>query len=257
MSVKVKVLALVLSTCFATSSLADDAQILTLQRNLLNLQNQVQDLQDKLAESQGQVEFLNYQIKNLQDENASLKDKLQSQTAAVNSNDNAQATDGKAEQNANEIKVNTVVGTAGATLTKKDSATKASVNNSASTVDKEAQALYQSAYDKMMKNNFVKAKEEFYKFVQTYSDTSLTPNAWYWVGQIEYRQKNYQEARLAFLNTAKFKNSAKRADALYKLGLTSKALGDNDKAKKYYEVLIKSYPNSSSAILAKKELQSL
>lgn len=117
--------------------------------------------------------------------------------------------------------------------------------------------MYQSAYNLLVKNKLLESATGFSNYVTKYPNNSLTPNAWYWLGQVQYKQKKYQDARVSFLNTAKFKGSTKRADALYKLGVTSKALGDKDKAKKFFEVLIKTYPTSSSTALAKKELASL
>lgn len=117
--------------------------------------------------------------------------------------------------------------------------------------------MYQSAYNLLVKNKLSESATGFSNYVTNYPNNSLTPNAWYWLGQVQYKQKKYQDARVSFLNTAKFKGSTKRADALYKLGVTSKALGDKDKAKKFFEVLIKTYPTSSSTALAKKELASL
>ena len=124
-------------------------------------------------------------------------------------------------------------------------------------VPAEAQKLYQESYALLNKGDLDAAAKGFKSYTTKYSGNALTPNAWYWLGQIQYKQNKFEDARISFLNTAKFKESDKRADALYKLGVTSKALGDKEKAKKFFDVLIKTYPNASSSALAKKELQSL
>lgn len=267
--------ALSLAIAASFSANADDAQIQAMQLNMLKLQNQVQDLQSKLADSEGQIESLKHDLQVLQKENSDLKAKL----ASNSESENAQTADGSAQQtasniqtgdstkatDANSIPINTVSGSSGATLSKSkvqtqstSAATPAAGSDSSLPVaDAAAVKMYQSAYNLLVRNKLSESATGFSNYVAKYPNNSLTPNAWYWLGQVQYKQKNYQDARVSFLNTAKFKGSTKRADALYKLGVTSKALGDKDKAKKFFEVLIKTYPTSSSSALAKKELASL
>lgn len=274
---KYSALALAITASFNAN--ADDAQIQAMQLNMLKLQNQVQDLQSKLADSEGQIESLNHDLQALQQENSDLKAKLAGNADATNNQDNAQNADANTQtaantqagpnqkaDNANSIPINTVSGNSGATLTKSKVQTQSTAatavptagsDSSLPVADAQAVKMYQSAYNLLVKNKLSESATGFSNYVTKYPNNSLTPNAWYWLGQVQYKQKNYQDARVSFLNTAKFKGSTKRADALYKLGVTSKALGDKDKAKKFFEVLIKTYPTSSSSALAKKELASL
>jgi len=274
---KYSALALAITASFNAN--ADDAQIQAMQLNMLKLQNQVQDLQSKLADSEGQIESLNHDLQVLQQENSDLKARLAGNADATNNQDNAQNADANAQtaantqadpnqkaDNANSIPINTVSGNSGATLTKSKVQTQSTAATVAPTAgsdsslpvaDAQAVKMYQGAYNLLVKNKLSESATGFSNYVTKYPNNSLTPNAWYWLGQVQYKQKNYQDARVSFLNTAKFKGSTKRADALYKLGVTSKALGDKDKAKKFFEVLIKTYPTSSSSALAKKELASL
>ena len=273
---KYSALALAITASFSAN--ADDAQIQAMQLNMLKLQNQVQDLQSKLADSEGQIESLNHDLQVLQQENSDLKAKLAGNADSSNNQDDAQNTDDNIKtaantqadpnqkvNNANSIPINTVTGNSGATLSKSKIQTQSTAaatpaagsDSSLPVADAQAVKMYQNAYNLLVKNKLSESATGFSNYVTKYPNNSLTPNAWYWLGQVQYKQKNYQDARVSFLNTAKFKGSTKRADALYKLGVTSKALGDKDKAKKFFEVLIKTYPTSSSSALAKKELASL
>ena len=219
------------------------ADELELQRSLLNLQNQLNTMQDKLAEAQGRIDELNHQNIMLKEENTALKAKLSS-AAATTTPDNAQ---NKEQGKENKSQQQTA-----------SNASLAQGNNQGlKSAPKEAVKLYQTSFDLLNKGTFDEAAKGFRSYTEKYQDTTLTPNAWYWLGQIQYKQKKYEEARLSFLNTAKFKTSEKRADALYKLGVTSLAMGDKDKARKFFDVLIRTYPESSSSALAKKELSAL
>lgn len=273
---KYSALALAITASFSAN--ADDAQIQAMQLNMLKLQNQVQDLQSKLADSEGQIESLNHDLQVLQQENSDLKAKLAGNADSSSNQDNAQNADDNTKtaantqadpnqkvNNANSIPINTVTGNSGATLSKSKVQTQSTAattpvagsDSSLPVADAQAVKMYQNAYNLLVKNKLSESATGFSNYVTKYPNNSLTPNAWYWLGQVQYKQKNYQDARVSFLNTAKFKGSTKRADALYKLGVTSKALGDKNKAKKFFEVLIKTYPTSSSSALAKKELASL
>lgn len=273
---KYSALALAITASFSAN--ADDAQIQAMQLNMLKLQNQVQDLQSKLADSEGQIESLNHDLQVLQQENSDLKAKLAANSGDVSGQNGSDTPDANAQtaqnaktdpnvnaNNANSIPINTVTGNSGATLSKSKVQTQSTAaatpsagsDSSLPVADAQAVKIYQSAYNLLVKNKLSESATVFSNYVTKYPNNSLTPNAWYWLGQVQYKQKKYQDARVSFLNTAKFKGSTKRADALYKLGVTSKALGDKDKAKKFFEVLIKTYPTSSSTALAKKELASL
>ncbi len=269
-SFKLSIIGAVLSSVlFATSANASDEEVLALQRTILNLQNQVSDLEDKLANSEGQMESLNHDIEVLQKENSKLKQQLASANTNATADDNAQDVANNADAGSdkvaatNSIAITKVSGDGNATLTKSkiQSATPAKATPTAvgglDMADASAQKMYNDAYALLSANKLDKAASAFNNYVTKYQNNSLTPNAWYWLGQVQFKQKKYNEARVSFLNTAKFKTAPKRADALYKLGVTSKVLGDKDKARKYFNLLIKTYPQSSSATLAKKELSAL
>ncbi|MGN1281822.1 MAG: tol-pal system protein YbgF [Succinivibrio sp.] len=260
--------------CSFSAYSAND-QVAQLQRNLLSLQNRVQDLENQLAESEGQIESLNHEIEELRAENSRLKStanvglKGQEGTAQekVAANSLSDSTD-----EAHSNKLSSDVGDSSGTISKSklsnqkavaqnnitpDKKTAVASSDDLIAADESATKQYQAAYKLLTDNKLDSAAKAFNAYVNKYPKNSLTPNAWYWLGQVQYKQKKYAEARVSFLNTAKFKNAPKRADALYKLGVTSSALGDNEKAKRFYEVLIKTYPSSSSAVLARKELSKL
>ena len=221
------VLATLLAMSLASSQVYADSETEVLQRSLLNMQNQVQSLQSDLAAANGRIEELNYELNKVNQENATLKQqlaKMSKSDESKGSDDNAQA------QNQAETK----------TL---------------KAADKKTTDEYNACYEFVKQNKLPEAEQAFKSFLENNAENSLTPNGWYWLGQVQYKQQHYQDARVSFLNAAGYKASAKRPDALYKLGMIYKALGDNDKAKRFFEVVIKTYPHDTSAVLAKKQLQ--
>ncbi len=121
-------------------------------------------------------------------------------------------------------------------------------------VTAEAQAAYDAAYARVTANDFAGAALAFRAYVTTYPDNTLTPNAWYWLGQVQYRQNQLDDARVSFLNVARFTQSTKRPDALYKLGLISRSKGEEEKAVRYFNLVISTYPADTSANMARAEL---
>lgn len=121
-------------------------------------------------------------------------------------------------------------------------------------VDSSAQSAYDAAYAKVVSNDLKGAATAFNGYVTTYPDNTLTPNAWYWLGQVQYKLNDLDNARVSFLNVARFTSSTKRPDALYKLGLISKMRGEKDKAEAYFNLVIRTYPADTSSDLARREL---
>jgi tol-pal system protein YbgF len=84
------------------------------------------------------------------------------------------------------------------------------------------------------------------------------PNAHYWLGQLLFNKGDRPGATAQFKTLAdKYSKSPKRADALVKLGMIAQLDGNKAQAKSYYEQVIKGYPNTSPAQLAKQSLDKL
>lgn len=242
--------AVALALSLPQAALADDleTQLNAQQSSMLRLQNDFLQMQSQLDAQNGRIEELEHEIATLKTTIAKLKSaapaEAQEQAAE-------QGQDGRsAEQNAPA---------ADAAKTAPAAATAAKVTdskgNALKSVDDAAKKKYDAAYQLVVGNKLKEAASAFKSYVEKYPDNELTPNAWYWLGQVQYKQKQYDEARVSFLNAQSFKNSPKRPDSLYKLGLITKAQGDAAKAKRYFEVVVKNYPDDTSAQLARKQLE--
>jgi len=105
-------------------------------------------------------------------------------------------------------------------------------------------------------NRLNKAKELFlYSLQQDYRPATSS----YYLGEIEYKQKNYKKA-LAFYKksiTLYPKPTSFTARLLYHTGMSFLKLGQKNKAKLTFQKLINDFPNSKYSNLAKKELEKL
>ncbi|MCR5084542.1 MAG: tol-pal system protein YbgF, partial [Succinivibrionaceae bacterium] len=120
-----------------------------------------------------------------------------------------------------------------------------------------AKADYDAAYQKILADDLNGAITAFGAYLKNHPDNSLTPNAWYWLAQAQYRKNLLDDARVSFLNVAQFKDSQKRPDAIFKLGMIKKAQGDLETARKFFNLVAKAYPNDTAAAMALKELEAL
>jgi tol-pal system protein YbgF len=117
------------------------------------------------------------------------------------------------------------------------------------------QAAYQSAVDLILKKrDYSGAIEAFNQFRKQYPDSSFTPNAHYWLGQLYFAKKQFSDAQASFSAVVSFGQSNKRADALVKLGDIEKQNKNMAAATAYYQQVINEYPSSSSAQEAKQAL---
>lgn len=117
--------------------------------------------------------------------------------------------------------------------------------------------LYEDSFAQVRDNDLQKAEAGFLELIKSYPDSDLVPNSYYWLGQIYYKEKQYQKSRENFLNVTKYKTCSKRADSIYKLGAIEELLKNPDKAKKFYQVVVNNYKGSTEAVLAQKALDRL
>ncbi|MCW8996606.1 MAG: tol-pal system protein YbgF [Psychromonas sp.] len=131
------------------------------------------------------------------------------------------------------------------------------VADNASSVASDDKVAYQKAVDLVLVDkDYGQAIVAFEAFVIDHPQSSYIDNAYYWLGQLLYKQKKRNEARAAFLTVAeKYPNSSKRPDALFKIGIIDEYLGNMASAKSFYNKVISEFPDSSAAGLSKKRLE--
>ena len=251
---------LVLSAFMLGSTVqADEAslqqQLNSQQTMMLNQQNQLYQMQQDIASLRGEIEQLRYQLN--RSGNSTIPAPASTAPAAAAAKTTTTQNGMGPVTPMGNANLNSAQQATTTTTTTTAPAASAAAATTLPGVDATAQAAYNAAYAKVQQNDLSGAQTAFRQYVEQYPNNSLTPNAWYWLGQVQYSQAIYDEARLSFLNVARYTSSQKRPDALYKLGMISKFTGDTDKATRYFQLVIQSYPNDAAASLATRELQRL
>ena len=248
-------LCIILSGLCMTNSYASDSDDINALRQELNarnaamleMQNTISRQDQTIRMLQGNLSDMETQISTLNENQKVLYTELESLKKA---NAQAPAAGGTSSVAASAISVQ-----AGST-TAKEPEKKATAQTNA-VITNEAKALYDDAYRKMAAGNFKEASAGFQELIIKHSDSALIPNAYYWMGQMKYKEKNFAKAKENFLIVTKYKDSQKRADSIYKLGLISLAQKDPERAKKFFKLVVQQYPQDTSAMFAKKELEKI
>lgn len=85
--------------------------------------------------------------------------------------------------------------------------------------------LFQTGRNMLLDGDFGGAQERFATFTQTYSDHELAGQAWYWLGETQFVQGDFQSAADAYLASLRAERQGPRApDALVRLAASLAAM---------------------------------
>jgi tol-pal system protein YbgF len=134
--------------------------------------------------------------------------------------------------------------------------TPGTASSTISTSDPET--LYQTAYSDYLRGSYDLALLGFRQYLEAFPETDLADNSVYWIGECFYRQQKYSDAINEYdrvLN--QWPKSDKTASALLKKGYAQLELGQRKEGISQLEKVIKSFPSTDEANLARQRLQSL
>lgn len=118
-----------------------------------------------------------------------------------------------------------------------------------------ADELYRNALNDYAKGEYDLAISGFRNHLEIYPNSSLAPNARYWLGESYYSRKAYDQAIREFaLLVKQHPDNPKVASAMLKQGLAYLEIGDKSKARTVLDNLLKQYPKSQEARRAKERL---
>lgn len=107
---------------------------------------------------------------------------------------------------------------------------------------------YQRGQSYLKQKKYDQAATVFGQMLVDYPSGQLAPNAGYWLGESYYAAGRFQEAIIAFQNTAdKYSYSDKAPDALLKLSCSLDHVNDGPKAMAVMDILLTKHPESEAA----------
>jgi tol-pal system protein YbgF len=122
----------------------------------------------------------------------------------------------------------------------------------------QAETTYTNAYRDYNGKKYDLAMQEFTDYLKWFGTTQFAPNAQYYIGDIYYRNKDYNNALQAFDAVLEhWSDNNKTADAHYMKGMSLLGLGRNDSAAREFRDVYTRYPDTDVAAQAKARLKDL
>ena len=209
----------------------------TLSKAQFELVSQIQALREENARLRGQVETLNYEL----------------ESAKKRQQDFYVDLDGRLR------KLETVPTPAAAEAKPpaEDEKTAVADPGKKPVIDPAAESReYEAALNLFKANKIKEAAVAFDAFTKTHPDSTLTPNAQYWLGNAHYSLRDCKKAIDAHrVVVGKWPQHPKAPDSLINIATCQQELGDAKGAKLTFETVLSKYPDSSAAATAKQRLK--
>ena len=211
-------------------SIKNEARVDQLGKSQLDLANQLQRQSEEIARLRGQVETLTYELetakKRQQDFYLDLDTRLR-----------------KFEPQ-------------GAGSAAVDSATGANSPAAAAADPARENKEYEAALNQFKAAKYKEAAWAFSAFVKKYPDSSLAPNAQFWLGNAWVAQRNCAKAIEAHsVVTTRYADSPKAPDAWLAMANCQQETGNPTAARRSLETVVAKYPNSQAADTARERLK--
>jgi tol-pal system protein YbgF len=117
---------------------------------------------------------------------------------------------------------------------------------------------YNACYKLFKEGQNAKAREEFQKFLKQHPKTPYSGSAQFWIAETWYVDDKYEKAIVEYEKVIKgFPTSEKVPHALLKQGMSFQKLGDDGSAKIVYQQIMKKYPQTQQAKVARSRLSEL
>ncbi len=117
------------------------------------------------------------------------------------------------------------------------------------------EATYAAAYETFKEGKYDRARKQFQKFLKLFPNTEYSDNAQFWIGECYFFEKEYEKAILEYEKAInKYPRGNKVSYALLKQGMSFLKLGDKQSAKLLLQQVIKDFPNTNQARIARAKL---
>lgn len=265
-STAIRSASLLLALCF---TLPASAQKLSLGERVTRLEQQSAEqtssagqanveLLNRLTAMQAEVQALRNQVEQLQNENEQLKQQgkdqyldLDSRLQRLESSPQAAAPPA-----ANEMPgpSSTRPGTTAGASSRLPPASAAGPALNAA----DEQSSYDAALSALRNSDYVESSRRFQAYLRDYPNSSLAPNAWYWLGESYYATQNYPIALQSFETLlGQFPGSPKAADAMLKKGYCQIVMGQAGQGRQTLNRVVNEFPGSDAARLAASRLRGM
>ncbi|MHB9098179.1 MAG: tol-pal system protein YbgF [Syntrophales bacterium] len=209
---------------------------------MTEIREQIQQIRGSIDSLRRDISTATSRTSRREEEEKALREKLESLTFKINFIENFLGI-GKKEDAADAAAV------------EKNGKPAAAPKEAAGKAKTDKESLYAAAYELFREGKYEKSREGFESFLKQYPDTEFSDNAQFWIGECYYFEKKYEKAIVEYDKVTKnFPEGNKVPYALLKQGLSFLKLGDKASAKLLLQQVIKDFPNTSQARIARGRL---
>lgn len=239
----------------------------------MNLPAKIDNLEQRINQLNGQLEEQAHTIAQSQEQQKLLQENTNPQkpatitmtehaiSADTSADDKQISSSVKKKNNDAEVKETTEssspIVAAETAVVRNKSSTK-NLHGSATVTTSSDEKAYQTAFDLMVKKKNAAAITDFKNFLKNYPNSTYTPSAHYWLGEL-YSATNAATLASKEFNTViqQYPTHPKVPDAMLKLAIIHDDAGQHAQAKQELQKVVKQFPNSAAAKLAKMRLQAM
>jgi len=204
--------------------------------NMFSVVQDVEALQDDVRQLRGQVEELKHKLKQNEQGQRELYKNLDSRLSALEGGGSS----------------------AGGTTGGSSTGSSGSGAPTPAVDEAAAEEAYLAAFALLKEGKYADSRKSFNKFVQDYPGSSYNDNAWYWLGEAHYVDREYGQALSSFRKVlSDYPDSGKASAAMYKVGVIQDEQGDTASARATLRRVIEQYPKDNAAELARKRLKAI
>jgi tol-pal system protein YbgF len=121
-----------------------------------------------------------------------------------------------------------------------------------------AESLYANAMRDKDSGNYDMALQEFNDYLKFYGTSEMAPNAQYYIGEIFYNRKGYNDALKSFdAVLERYPDNSKTLDAMYMKGRALFQMGERTKAAEEFRAVYSRAPRSEIAAKARAQLTNM
>ena len=133
-----------------------------------------------------------------------------------------------------------------------------SIDGKDADIEQSEQKTFDAAIALFKASNYASAERAFNNFLSRYPDSAYAAQAYYWLGNTHFAQRDFSNALPAYQAVYKrFSMSQKAADAMLNTASCQIELNETTEARETLEALLKKYPKSQAAGMAKGRLAEL
>ena len=234
--------------------------------NVFSLLQDIQRLQEQVRDLRGQVDTLQYKLRQSEQGQRDLYQNLDKRLSALEDGDAGRGNDasgefqpiGESDAGARSDSGGGYGSSGGGYGSAGQDDTGRSEASGSGSDSAGAEQAYTAAFDELKNGKYDAAISGFEGFLDAHPESRYSDNAWYWLGEANYVQRNYDAALEAFRTVVnRFKESDKVSGSLDKIGVIQDEQGEADNARGTLQRVIDEYPDDNAAELARKRLDAI